>query len=877
MTVEFSMSDEAGSAPSTPIRPDADALRALALAALTPGDAEGAMARLDARAASIGRTGSDPASPYPSARLRLSALNAELRRASAQAVGDDGSAERLELAGRKAALEEALGRAARANLAQRVAEAERLSAIVAEATKTCFALSGAREFPLERSAEFGRIERRVLELRAQAEATRNALQEKARQFEREHGRIGTGDLGAVDEAWDARIQAAETRSQKLRAQLEAHIAEVDASTQRHAKASRALEGLPDFSRIAADPIEWLHTLANTFQVHRASLAQERRTLERLGEEMNEYAGRIAGPGGLLAGMGDVVEKARAYEIESRVADERTAELRARIESLTASADEHAANAPASFWMALLMFAGGGGLAAAYRYFPNAGLYVPGILVGAAGLYFVTAGIVSRAHARTTRREIEAGRDELTRITHEAGDRHIAMAEVLQGTGCGTPRELEALYESFRLDSERHDTLRAAYEEQRRKVADEERHVASLFDAIRESYRMVGVETESEEDVPAAVTRAVSRYQEYRDAKRRQAEGRDQVSSGAREIEEIREALAQSVEAEVQQSMALRQALREAGFRDENQHTSAASALRAYRIRFAQAKSGRGRLEGLQEELSRLQRQLEIEEQDRNQLEEELNRQLAIVGAASIEEWRVAAGEAEAYRAAWSRRAEAQQALDALLGGAELDALRERLRAEGGGDASAGAGEAEALRAQLAEVDAALAQMDRPEIAAPRPLVEIEEEIAYWSREYERLSADLEATALAAAVIEETASKARAELAASWNERLAEIASEVFGTDVSVAVDDDLTLRIPESADGELACIAAHAALIAATRGADAPPLVVEEPFAERAGDALEAGLAALARINGTGRIVVRSSRPAFAEAAARAGLQPGSI
>lgn len=879
MTVHFV--GDGGAASDSAVRAAADcaALSALACACLAPGDAGAAMALLDAYSAAIGRTGSAPDRPLSVAKMTLDGLLRERRRATPEDGGAPSGSERAALAERKTVLEAALARATRANLAQRVAEAERLSATVAEATKTCFALSGAREFPTDRAADFARLERRVLDLRAQAERTRSELQEKARHFEREHARVGAVELGGIDEAWDARIQAAESRTQKLRVQLEAHLAEIDASAQRHAKASRALESLPDFSRIAADPIEWLHTLANSFQVHRASLAQERQTLERIREEMEDYAGRIAGPGGLLAGMGDVVEKARAYDVASRVADQRTSELRTRIEGLTVTADEYGANAPASFWMALLMFGAGGGLVAAYNLFPNAGLYVPGILVAAAGVYFVIVGAASRVQARTTRREIDASRDELTRITREAGDRTIEMANVLEGTGCATPRELEALYESFRLDSERHETLIAAFEDQCRKVADEERQVADLFAAIRESYRMVGVETESEDDVPAAVSRAVSRYQEYRDAKRRQAEGRDQVSSGTREIEDIRAALAQAVEAEVHQSMALRQALREAGFRDENQHTSAASALRAFRIRFAQAKSGRSRIESLQEELSRLQRQLEIEEQDRHQLEEELNRQLGSVGAASIEEWRAAAEEAESYRAAWSRRAEAQSALDALLGGAELDTLRERLRSEGGGDATAGAEEVDALRGELAEVDAALAELDGApgEEAPPRPLIEIDEDIAYWERRCALLGAELEATALAAALVEETAAQARAELAASWNARLAETAAEVFGADAGVTIEADLTLRIPDGVDSEVACIAAHAALVAATHGAEAPVLYVEEPFAGREDDALDAALSALARLNGAGSIVVRSARPGFAEAAARAGIQPATV
>jgi hypothetical protein len=175
--------------------------------------------------------------------------------------------------------------------------------------------------------------------------------------------------------------------------------------------------------------------------------------------------------------------------------------------------------------------------------------------------------------------------------------------------------LEALYDKYREDRAELVSLEHDLEVQEQKVRIEEDRVKMLFDRVCQAFRQAGEEIADELQTHEAASRAIARYQEYRDAKRRLADSREQVIQHRAEQQRLHEQLDEQLKAELALSLEVRQIMRDNGFADEARHDSALNALRAYRLRWAQLRQKRGRIEVLQEKLAGLERRLEAERKD----------------------------------------------------------------------------------------------------------------------------------------------------------------------------------------------------------------------------------------------------------------------
>ena len=81
-------------------------------------------------------------------------------------------------------------------------------------------------------------------------------------------------------------------------------------------------------------------------------------------------------------------------------------------------------------------------------------------------------------------------------------------------------------------------------------------------------------------MPAAASQALSKYQRYREAKRRREEQQLQLNNLTIEARRSGEKLADREEEEKCLSLEVRKLLRDAGYKEEANHTSALGALRA---------------------------------------------------------------------------------------------------------------------------------------------------------------------------------------------------------------------------------------------------------------------------------------------------------
>ncbi|MBI4557797.1 MAG: AAA family ATPase [Candidatus Hydrogenedentes bacterium] len=764
--------------------------------------ADTALRSLEDRIGEIGRPQART-KPLPVARARLAELDREYQQArglrqecAEMEVQRRGALEEIEALRsqqtRLAAETQTLEKVERAN---RLRDVETLVKRVDDVTQHCFALGAARNFPLEQLPNLQRMENEVATARSQIQRTesdRANLQDQLRQELERLGPAATQGFADLPEEFEQRLTEQESQSHVLRHRLEElEAAERDRDT-RLSEVQESLRRLPDFSRISGDPLEWLNQVGNSFSQAVRTREDERARLTSVRSQGQQVYAEIAGPAHVFEDVPDFPERARDYEVSCRVADEKDTQAQAELEELHAAEEDFRANRPTYRWMAIFCFAALACLIAAAQYSGNKGTYIAAALTAGAVVWYLANWVYARESLKRVRTKREETDARLTRLRDEHRLRQEAMEQLITAGGCTTIRELEALFEKYRSGCERLNELKAALDQQAAKNHEEDSHVAQLLAWIQEQFRFLGEEITGENDVPSATPRIISRYQEYRDGKRRLTEIRDQLMKLKADAKQAKEELDNLLKLNRDCSLEVRRLLRENGYVEEAKHTSALRALRAYRLRCAQLRHERGRVEVLQEKVAGLERQLEAERRDLEEHEKDLARQLRAVGAESMEASRELGEQARAYREAWNQRSTLNEQLERLLANEDLDSLRARVASEGPLPALP-ARSAEAVKAEAAAINGALEARVREEHALhvalaerygrARPIFEIEEERHAAAAQVRELELELEAAAYAAAIIEEVARDKHARiaprLAALAGRHLAEITDGAY--------------------------------------------------------------------------------------------------
>ena len=862
---------------------------------------------LEERIVAIGRPNARTR-PLPKVRARLAELEQELKAAqklrAELAATEQRRIEAVEtlasLRTNRDALSEELTLIERYERAALLQQIDSFAEQVDDVTQQCFAVSAGRDFPLERAPEVQRLDNVVTTARNQLRRTETDLATTRQQLEQEQARLGpeADHVHAdIDPEWDERLASLENDLIRLRERLDAAETAYQTAEDRLHEAQRDLAALPDFSRIAADPVAWLNDLISSYALLKRRRDEARARLRGLQIRVDQRELDVRKPRAIFGDTPAFMEQARNFDVETRVVERQLSQLITRIEQLSADQEDLSLSVPGYRVMALVCGTGMvGGIGTAY-YTEIQGVYIPAILFGLALSYFVSGMYYARSSITRAGKQIELARQELT-ATREQHERRVKeMVERIQAAGCRTMRELEAAYEKYREDSAKLEALQTELTAQQETTNAEEVQTARSFDDLRQKFSMAGEALEGEADLTGAASRAASRFQAYRDAKRRVYDGRERLNSLNVEMERAREEYDACSQKELDASLEIRAILRKSDFPEERKHTSALSALRAYRTRFAQVKHKRGRLEVLQEKVAQLDEQLAQDKVDLVRSESELDRHLRAANVTTIEEWRQRAEQGRQYQDLWNRRVSLIQNRDTLMRGVNLEDLRRQVEREGEPD-HVPQGNPDELRRERDRLEANIDALENEEhrlqieltakSAGARSLNEIEEEQAELSTRARLLEMEFNAATYAAAVLEEAARDKHAKIAP----KLAKLASEYLAditdgaySELLISRELSITVRIPqttvlsENPERSLSkgtvdqiYLALRLALIQGmSSNGERIPMLLDDPFTNYDDVRLHRAMRLLSRMGEQNQILLMTCRDDVAKAARDAG------
>lgn len=878
------------------------------LLSLADADSEGhsamaAVQHLDAHIRGVGRPG-QAGKPLPDAQARLDELERERiglvnlrgelapieeRRAALRRRAQALQAE-IEAIERKLRQHEARARA------ERLRAAEALSARIDEVTQESFVPAAARDFPQDRTPEMQRCETRLNTARLQRSRSQGELAAVESDLAaRETGAPARDLPPPLDPALEDAFTAARAAVQRLEERAAQLRAQAQAARDRIEETQAALAAFPDFSRIAPDPVAWLTQLATSFDV--AVRARDKECGQRavVRAETRQRRERLRPLAEAFAGVDDFLDLARAYEEGQRLRAEDQRLAATRLQTLLNEAEEAAERIPGFRFLSAGLGVFLAVLLAAWVMFQINAMVWPAICTLFGMLYFLGNYVLARRRLEQTNTEIADARAHMNALAaSEAGDTDHPVVRLMAREGCETVRELEARYDTFRRQSAELAAREEVLADIERQAAEAEERVDMLLDNFRGTFEQVGETVLHEDDVRQAAGNALTRYQDYREAKGRLLDARalfDRLQNDARNAaRELEEARAREAEA----ADRLRAVMRENGFADTAACGSVADALRAYREQAAAAVERRGGIEALREKRAALAARLQAEEREVQASERALNAVLAAAGVESPAAWHEAAERAAKFRELHNHRLALEAQLATLLGDGDFNALRDAVREAGEPEPAPPEESREQLLAQRAAIETEAAAITREErelqlqinerMAGQRSLNEVEEDIALAARRVARLGQERESAAYAMAVIEEIARDRHARVAP----RLAEIASGYLaeitdGAYTEIRLERDFGIHVCVPGSGRVlerperslskgamdqVYLALRLALVQSLSHSREPiPMLLDDPFANYDDERLRRTMRLLARIARGHQVILFTCRDDVTRAA----------
>ncbi len=858
---------------------------------------------LAARIAAIGQP-SARSRPLPAARLRLAELNHEYEQALlAQQQLEETSTARMTLlesiAGlrsRKSALEESLRLTAAHDRAQRLREAEALQARIDAVTQQVFALGASRDFPIEKGPEVQRTENLVSTARQQLDRSRGELRQLRAQMQTERQQLGTVEplpLQEVPEHLAAKQAELHTYRQNVRARIVELEQLVEAAQARLAEAQRALGELPDFTRVASDPVEWFTQLASSFSVAQRSRDEECSLRTRLRAEVEERRKAVADLDVLFKDVENFPDLARDFELSKRVHRDHVNRAGTQIQQLQTVHEEIREHLPGIVLLCVTCVAFMLFLVTFFFYTGNSALLIAVAATALAAAYFGIKGGSSRVRLKRIGREIAAAKADMDGLEQAGVEGAHEIERLLMESGCRTVRELEAKYDQYREASARLQARVDVLEEQEKRAREAEERLPQLLQRYKEAFGQVGEVIEREADVKAATGRIIARYQEFRERKRRAHDSRNVWDRHQAELRRLQDAEVQCHEQLDRLTEDVRRFMREHGFTDESRHEDLQAALKSYAKQVGRHREQRARIDVFEEKVLGLETQVRQEETELERRELELNALLNQGGVASVRDWHSTAEKAREARELWSRRASVEEQLQSLLRGEDLNALRRQVQADGelpevSREAPAGLQqEIETLNASIDEQtrQAHAIQVQLAERGAGiRSLNEIEEDRAALLRRVDHLQQELDASSYAMALIENIAVDKHARIAP----KLASIASgylrEITGgayQELRLSRDLRISVRIPgtghlhdqpekslsKGAVDQIYFALRLALVQSISDTGERVPMLLDDPFANYDDARLDQTMRMLARIGERSQILLFTCREDVARAA----------
>lgn len=845
--------------------------------------------------------------PLPSTRSRLAELHCEMQEATRLRAELSDAEER-----RHAAIEAlstfrrelsevdaqltAWEAIERAHLLEKV---EGLDSQLAQLTPRCFTLREVERFPLEERPEFLRAEMVLDAARKQHARVQEECSRRRDEAQRNLEALGGGQTfeGTIPEEYDQRLMAIDEKVRRLRGRLEEIESARDGAKDRLDVAERDLASMPDFSRVADDPIKWLSQLASTFRIAQNLRDEESGKRESLRQRIANQEGALSGLREIFDTFPDFEETARDYEVRLRTRGEQTAQLENSREILQMSAGEFAALVPGFAWPAALTAALFLGLLITAITLGNNGIFIATALVALSCVYFLGNMFHARSKSARITKQLEETEARIGELKSSHDEKCQAVESVMVSAKCQTIRELEALHDRYVKGRMELESLLQAASEHEERAQEAEQRLEELFSRYCDFFCCVGETLRTESDVEESAGRAIARYQSYRDAKRRVAENRDQIKRHDSDAELIRTELDACRQEELELGLLVREKMREVGFTDEAKVDSVLTALRSYRIRSAQTREKR---QALVQTIRDLDATLESEKANLLNSERSLQRLLDAAGVETPEQWHAKAARAEEYAEVMEQIDAINSQLDAALNGRSLTELRAAVESQGPLPPSPSRPMEllKRLREQIAHsIDArtqeehALHLMLTERTAGTRSSSEIEEETAQLEWQLRELEVEMEAASHAAAIIEDVArdrhSRIAPKLASLAGTYLAEITDGAYD-EVLISRDLNVSVRIPairrmtddpervlSKGTVDQVYFALRLALVQCiSENAESVPMLLDDPFANYDDHRLQCAMRLLAKVAERNQVLLFTCREDVARAARSAGAPP---
>ncbi len=757
--------------------------------------------------------------PLPTMRQRLTDLQAEhqevyeLAREVASyekqraVVLDDIGA----LLNRRDDLEGKLASRSRAERVEMVRRAGALKERVQQLERECFELSAAREFPLGRLADVQRLATLLEGAEAKLQETAARVEALVRDRDEAEARLRAQGLVLMAEA-DPEFETKLAEIDKTIGVMISRIEHLDQMTSRAAaileESEAALLRLPDFSRIPTDPVQYFTTLSGAFEQSRRTLEDEQRRLEGLSARAAEQEAALESLRKCFAGRPGLAEEIRAHEALQRDLSALHLERERRRALETQHAEDLAAKFPGLAIMAVLGLVAAAVLGLIAVLTGNTGIYFPVAILTVMAAFFSYSSIANR-------RQTQQARGQLAEIEAEDVAREVgrgAFEELMAAADCATLREFEASFERYKENEQTLAQTRERIAEETKAVAQAQARKEAAGSTLRAALEAARETLAGDADAEAALGRVLSRYQEYRESKRRLGDARETRERSQRELDTLRQKLAALRQQDVDLSLQVRQFMRDNHFADESQFDSALKALRNYRIRSAQMRQKQGELEVSQGQVTVLRREHDAALSERDRLRDEVSKEIAPTGAESLASYFAKAEQARRYQDLWRERSALADQLSAILGEHDLAQLREDLGREGAvPEDAAPEAPVEGLKPELARVleeldakhkeDHELRLMIAEKSGGHRSLNEVDEERAATEQRVAELELELKSAGYAMALIEEVTRERHTLIAP----KLAELASGFLrkitaGVYSELLVDRDMqiSVRIPQT-------------------------------------------------------------------------------
>lgn len=745
-----------------------------------------ALARLDAFVEKIGR-GNDADTALGRAKTRLEALKTE--RAAAKAALDQAAKLAGPLHERRQEMEQYRLRRNAADEARCASVVERVTGLQQQLKSIEQMIAEERGKPCldsEQAAAIQRAENLFETARMQVERSREELRVICEELDKlQEAASGESEKPLTSpemlEELQRKLQGGHGRVTEFSARLDEVNNQIAALDGHIAETQQQLTGLPDFSRIAPNPIDWLNQLARSFKTALNMRDGEEEARDAMRTELADLRVEIAGDAAIFEGSGNFAEELVLHQGKKRQWESRSTQVEEHVRHNRSLRDELADTILGKFVLSLgcilflLLLLG------AYLGSQKTPILYPCAFLLAATLFFLTNLIVTRSRVTRLTRSIAEGQAELDLMSEEAKGDVSQVDRLMVRADCRSVRELEARYDRYRELRVQLKNLEAKYEQQEENLRESEDRIPKLFERVRSTLEQVDESPRNEDDVEGAVGRAIAKYQVYRETKRRLADLRNQHQGLLgrrrfleRELTSVREGMP---EAEQQ----LRECMREQGFTAEAEHRDISSALAAF-YRFIdvhQKDSGR------RSELLRTRRALDERlPEEENQLEDyrkSFETLLKQAGFENLDQARSAADNTLALRDLEREKSALEQQCEELLQGHPLDHWRKLA----GNKAVDEAPDTDQYARELQTLDKeneealhqyqALKQEKQGLLAAQRSLNEIEEDLAAVEKHMEVLRNDVAAAAHAIALIEETLNTWRIQ----YGEKIAERVSALL--------------------------------------------------------------------------------------------------